>query len=205
MEELKELLDLSQLTSRSKIEERFDTIAKKLLFEYEIVKSEKKKYDILNVEFYYCSKDFPDICTYPRNCEAGKWFIHNSGFDLTFKSNSGLDSDKDNEAFKRDLLSLKDNEIAVKEKIGNKYYGGILIRYIKRQDSEVIIDGPLKSEYELFDMFDAFGGTRNIPILKQRDKALVIKDNKTTRHNIDDKNTLLYFADKQYRFYVGKK
>ena len=40
----------------------------------------------IDIEFYWFSKNHKDTITYPRNCNAGDWFFHNSGVDLAFDS-----------------------------------------------------------------------------------------------------------------------
>lgn len=80
--DIKELLDKSSFT----VNEIFDTIAKKLINEYQISKN-GVTYEFLEFEFYYYDKTHKDVITYERTIEKGKWFFHNSGMDLAFKSN----------------------------------------------------------------------------------------------------------------------
>lgn len=92
------------------------------------------RYEIVEIEFYLCSKFHPDVITYPRKLKAGQWFFHQSGVDLTFESTS------------------KDQ------------FGGILIRGINRltpraegDNRPLLILGPQKCVDELWGTFDAFG------------------------------------------------
>ena len=131
---------LSQLNSSStepEIRAAFKDVAEDLFRNYHIEKS-GKSYSFANIEFYFCNPKHPDIITYPRNIDAGRWFFHQSGIDLTFKSSYTTYENKDG------VVDL------------NKPYafGGILIRKIK--NNETVFDGPYKCEWELFDSFDAF-------------------------------------------------
>ena len=79
---------LSLLNSSStdpEIRDAFKDIAGDLFRNYHIEKS-GKSYSIANIEFYFCNPKHPDIITYPRSINAGRWFFHQSGIDLTFKS-----------------------------------------------------------------------------------------------------------------------
>lgn len=69
----------------SKIESIFKDIAKKLLNSFVIRKGDML-YRMVEIEFYYNLTDTARI-TYERITEAGEWFNHDFGVDLTFKSN----------------------------------------------------------------------------------------------------------------------
>lgn len=106
----------------------FQIIAKKLFEEYQIAKGDVK-YDFEEIEFYiYTEKHKDNKHVYPRVCEAGEWFVHYSGVDLTFKT------------------LLEGNKIT--------QCGGILVRRIKK-DGVVSIGGPLRCLMELFNGQDA--------------------------------------------------
>ena len=45
-----------------------------------------KEYEIVDIEFYMYNSQHPDVITYPRVMEMGRWFFHSSGVDLTFQS-----------------------------------------------------------------------------------------------------------------------
>ena len=136
--QLIELLDIRSLLQTYPIEEIdkiFDAIAKKLFNEYHIKKGDST-YDFLEIEFYYFDKDHPDYITYPRTIGKGKWFFHNSGMDISFESSCVKDFNK-------------------KSKAENNFFGGILIRSLVKNGTDVIT-GPQKCTWELFDSFSAF-------------------------------------------------
>jgi agmatine deiminase len=133
---LRELLKLNDLKTEDTLVQRFDEIAKLLFSEYHIEKGEDR-YDFLEIEFYYYTKQHKDIITYPRNVEAGEWFFHTSGVDITFES--------------------KCNDVEIKPGVRtpeNDYFGGILIRSLLKNNAEAIT-GPQKCTWVLFDSFDA--------------------------------------------------
>ena len=72
-------------TDPSKFESIFKGIAKNLLNNFVIRKGENL-YRMVEIEFYYNLTDTVHI-TYKRMAEAGEWFNHDFGVDLTFKSN----------------------------------------------------------------------------------------------------------------------
>jgi len=117
-------LELSVLNAKSTIEEiekTFDSIAETLLNYYHIRKG-NTIYRLLEIEFYFCNGNHPDKVTYSRTETEGRWFLHESGVDLTFNSN---------------------------EKEG--FYEGILIRSIMHEDSKECVFGPRNCLWELFD------------------------------------------------------
>lgn len=191
--ELRELLDLSNVAI-SDIEGRFHKIAE-LLFQEYCIKKGKDQYNFLEIEFYYYTKYFEDIITYPRNVRSGKWFFHDSGVDLTFES------------------KCKDIDCSCDKRNPNdEYFGGILIRSLIKNNKE-IITGPLKCSWVLFDSIDAFE-------LEKEDLPLIVKSENeklqiipTTRYiqinkeNVqirfgDNFDSFLSFKDKPYRFYT---
>lgn len=144
--ELRDLLRMENLKSESAVKKRFEEIAEMLFQDFHIEK-EGVRYDFLEVEFYFYSKEHPDFITYPRKTEAGEWFFHMSGVDISFESKEEGDG----------------KEVA---------FGGILVRSIlKEGEKEQVIAGPYKCVDELFDKFDAFGGElKNFPILKSNEE-----------------------------------
>lgn len=105
------------------LQKEFSDIAKNLFEEYQIAKG-NTRYDFEEIEFYlYTEKHRDNNHVYPRDCQAGEWFVHYSGVDLTFQT-------------------LKE---------GNKITqcGGILIRRIKKV-GESSVGGPLRCLMELF-------------------------------------------------------
>lgn len=161
---LKELLTKESLLENgvNGLEEKFDEIAKILLTKTKIVKGEKnsenyKEYYITDIEFYLYCDGHEDIITYPRSCEAGDWFFHDSGVDISFGSNS---------SFKDGKAKIPDN---------NSFFGGILLRgisLIENKDSSNkgvngadLKDRPGNVFYELFRNFCAFSGVVEFPKL----------------------------------------
>ena len=141
---------LSDIDSK-KPQKWFRTIAEKLMCNYVIQKG-KQQYKIVEIEFYFYSREHQDVITYPRKMEAGRWFFHSSGVDLTFKSNG--------------IEHLKDDKYKIDD---NAYFGGILIRGLYKFDdknSEYIF-GPQRCVNELWDNFNAFDEIGEYPILKE--------------------------------------
>lgn len=88
-----------------------------LLINKHVIESGKKKYHIVELEFYYYSKQdpTPDDVTYPRcDKKAGQLFFHYSGMDICFMCDAAKDP---------------------------AYYGGILVRCVS--DGKEFYGGPL--------------------------------------------------------------
>jgi len=152
---LKELLSLSKIDikNRDNYDSFFAEIAKELMCNYVIQKGDIE-YQIIEIEFYLYTPNHKDIITYPRETDAGMWFFHQSGVDITFKSENIEFADKK----KKNALMQGNGDKAV--------FGGILIRGIKRINDNEFFGGPQKCVYELWDQFDAFGSTTDYPRLK---------------------------------------
>lgn len=151
--ELIDLLDLKDVSIEN-LKNRFTEIAKLLFQEYQIKKG-KEIYEFSEIEFYYYTKGHEDVITYPRTIDAGKWFFHSSGVDLSFKSDS-------------------------------KSYGGILIKSIKHGNETT--DGPLKSSWILFDLFDAFE-------IKSDEYPLIVRKEKTKKNILTKKRNIKFNKD----------
>ena len=121
-------------------QDSFPDIAKNLMRNY-IIKKGQKRFAIVEIEFYLFSKEHPDYITYPRKMEAGRWFFHQSGVDISFESDLELIT-------KNDKITYKVND--------NSIFGGILIRGIYDIEKKSYIFGPQKCVNELWDNFDAF-------------------------------------------------
>lgn len=153
--DLKKLLSMRSVESEVDIEQRFSDIAEILLNKTAIRKGERL-YFLTDIEFYWFSKNHKDTITYPRNCNAGDWFFHNSGVDIAFDSyvSTAVKNGK-----RRPVLD------------GSERFGGILIRGMKPEtdwfaDGEVkTFDGPYKAVDELFDQFSAIETPSDFPIL----------------------------------------
>jgi hypothetical protein len=167
METLKEKLEM--VKSSEGFINHMSNIAKSLLSEYQIRKGEKR-YDILEIEFYYFDKDHPDIITYPRTAESGDWFFHQSGVDLCFKSVVVR-----NENTKDDGRQGTINP-------ENSHFGGILIRAIRRGDGTLFL-GPLNTCDELFDRLNAFGNNDDLmPLIEKRESAKPYEEKSYSRY-----------------------
>ena len=110
----------------SKPVETFKQIAHNLMNNY-CIRCWEKDYYFAEIEFYYYKEgEFEGPlynCTYPRTRNVGKFFWHYSGMDICFESSE--------------------------EK---KYFGGILIRSIKRGSE--IIAGPMRCSDEIMNSCD---------------------------------------------------
>ena len=180
---LKELLTKESLLENgvNGLEKKFDEIAEILLTKTKIVKGTREYY-ITDIEFYlYCDRH-EDIITYPRNCEAGDWFFHDSGVDISFGSNLSFEDDK----------AILEN---------NSFFGGILLRGIKPvggySSSKNLTDAPKNIVDELFDKFSAFEESEhflvNFPLLKEE-----------SGHDLKDQK-LNDIATRTYRHHILKK
>lgn len=150
MDDLKELLDISTL-NETEILDRFKKIAEDLMCNY-IIKKGEKEYAIIEIEFYLYTPKHQDFITYPRKMDAGRWFFHPSGVDLTFKTDGKTQEGEDDK--RKKYIVYKDCS-----------FGGILIRGLfrfpysddenKRHEAHYIF-GPQKCVNELWDDFNAF-------------------------------------------------
>ncbi len=180
MNRVKELLDLRRLNT-VEIEERFEEIANLLLQEYQIKKG-ADMYDFLQIEFYYYAKEHEDVITYPRTIEAGKWFFHSSGVDLTF------------------LSKCENRDFLESDGVGNDYFGGILIKAIKKNGKDVI-EGHQKTSWELFDYFDAFEMKKEeypLIIRKAKEEKVIKKGKRKITFN-ENKDTDKIRAEKRFK------
>lgn len=140
-------------------------ISKTLLCDCVIIKGETE-YRIREIEFYLFRPDYQDYVTYPRTCNAGDWFFHNSGVDIAFQSKSSTPkADPKTDCF-----------------------GGVLIRTvecIKGKNEKRLFDGPIKVVNELFDQFSAIEPSRDAPRLEFRMNCFPDEDCKPVlRYNI---------------------
>lgn len=76
---------LACLQDKNEILTEFKEAAELLMNLCSIQKGEKE-YEIVDIEFYMYNSQHPDVITYPRVMEMGRWFFHSSGVDLTFHS-----------------------------------------------------------------------------------------------------------------------
>ena len=139
------------------IEDRFEQIALMVFESFAIQKGEKKCL-FKEIEFYFYGANYDDLrinkkstVTYPRNANAGCWYIHDYGVDLTFESNE-------------------------KQKFG----GGILIRTVEDNYGNVF-DGPVKCVNEMWEeAVCAFKETAPNPVVIP-EKRIIELDEPTLR------------------------
>ena len=162
MENLKQLLrslDAETPNDSDLISKKFREIAETLMKNYHIEKGTQEYY-FLDIEFYFCNSNHPDIITYPRKTEEGKWFFHQSGVDLTFNSDY------------TPYNGVKDTVDASKP----FFFGGILVRELLKRDTSETFKGPYKCVWELFDIFDALSPkSTEIPTIVRNTKEIDIE------------------------------
>lgn len=154
----KEILD--RCVTDAAYQEAFKEIADILLNKTAIRKGHKVYY-IKDVEFYLYKDCHRDIITYPRTCEAGQWFFHSSGIDISFES----------------YVKKRPNEYGLFQPVldSSSFFGGVLLRQIypegtsSEDTKKYRLDGPLRVEWELFDRFDAFNEVKDFPYLMLRE------------------------------------
>ena len=184
LEDLKKMLGKENLSTKDN-KTAFDELAEYLLKKVAIRKGDKTYY-IKEIEFYLYNDRHRDIITYPRTCEAGQWYFHSSGVDISFESHVKTD----------------DNEYDLFQPILDKdsFFGGILIRQIYPADkapadvAKCRLDEPHKVEWELFDKFDAFNEVQDFPhfvacehevnIIKASERRNILPSNKTAEEKV---------------------
>lgn len=192
METIKELKYALSAPERlvKKPEEVFNEFmgfATSLMKNFQIEKGDNR-YWMTDIEFYIYTDSHRDIITYPRNCEAGRWFFHASGVDISFQSKVELKEHPK----KRHMMPYLTKDAV---------FGGILIRGIVRDLTGVApVDGPMKVCDELFNQFDAFDKpgdfpkiveakeSRGVRVIPDEDGRYGLKDNaiekvKSIRYN----------------------
>lgn len=165
----------------------FEELAEALMNNFQIKKGDNR-YWMTDIEFYVYTDSHRDIITYPRNCEAGRWFFHASGVDISFQSKVELKEHPK----KRQMMPYLTKDAV---------FGGILIRGIVRDlTGAAPVDGPMKVCDELFDQFDAFDKpgdfpkiveakeSRGVRVIPDEDGRYGLKDNaiekvKSIRYN----------------------
>lgn len=55
-----------------------------------VITTDKTLYEIIEIEFYLYTPEHRDVITYPRIIDEGRWFFHQSGVDITFRSINGI-------------------------------------------------------------------------------------------------------------------
>ena len=96
-----------------------------------IIKTSYGDFRFEDIELYFHSKYNPDYIAHPRKSEPLIWYINDfGGIDINFKSEA--EKQTPNDPWSKYCW---DEE---------SYYGGILIRQLKRISDEFILDSPLK-------------------------------------------------------------
>ena len=129
IEELRKSLVLNDV-AEDKIKDKFTEIAENLFNNF-IIKTSYGDFRFEDIEFYFHSKKHPDYIAHPRKSEPLIWYINDfGGIDINFKSEAKKETPNDPWS-----KYCWDEE---------SYYGGILIRQLKRISDEFILDSPLK-------------------------------------------------------------
>ena len=130
IEELRKSLVLNKLTEKKEFETQFKEIAENLFNNF-IIKTSYGDFRFEEIEFYFHSKNHLDYIAHPRKSEPLIWYINDfGGIDINFKSEAKKQNPNDPWS-----KYCWDEE---------SYYGGILIRQLKRISDEFILDSPLK-------------------------------------------------------------
>jgi len=165
MENLKKTLEsIVPTLSKKELDSLFPHIAEFFMKNYGI-ESRGRRYLLNEIEFYYYNSLYDDLrigssktrITYERNAQAGWWFIHDYGVDLTFKSDAK-----------------------------NGYGGGILIRSIEEDTTGKVVTGPKKCLNELWDeVVDAFCPTAPNPQIVRINEREIELNEPDTRITVD--------------------
>ena len=132
MDKIEELRKSLVLTEEPKggFETRFKEIAENLFNNF-IIKTSYGDFRFEDIEFYFHSKYHPDYIAHPRKSEPLIWYINDfGGIDINFKSEAQKQTPNDPWS-----KYCWDEE---------SYYGGILIRQLKRISDGWKLDRPLK-------------------------------------------------------------
>lgn len=142
LQQLKDKLALNGISQDGHYGMFFRSIANDLLNHVLIAKGEKL-YEIIDIEFYLFSPKHPDVITYPRHIDGGQWFFHQSGVDLSFKSDDTI------------------------------FGGILIRGIREHNEGATPVIGPLKCIDLLWDRFDAFAlNPESYPRIIKSDKPL---------------------------------
>lgn len=197
MEELVNLLaKIKPETKEEELDNVFKDVATKLMSEFAIKKGDDY-YQMVEIEFYWYSPKHRDLSVYPRKSEAGNWFLHPSGVDITLES--CVDKDTKN-CVDEDISTLRERWEDAKEKQNVDYsgfsYGGILIRSLRKfkptndpTNSASFILGPWNCCDALFDYIPCDGNFKDIntmlPEITYYDKVEMMPDLDKKMENIE--------------------
>ena len=151
-------------------ETRFKEIAENLFNNF-IIKTSYGDFRFEEIEFYFHSNKHPDYIAHPRKSEPLIWYINDfGGIDINFKS----------EAQKQIPNNPWSKYCWDKE----SYYGGILIRQLKRISDEFILDSPLKVAELFRNLGCATEGNGAMPQLVYVEGLPEIKTKQIPRQNL---------------------
>ena len=170
IEELRKSLVLNKFTEKKEFETQFKEIAENLFNNF-IIKTSYGDFRFEDIEFYFHSKKHPDYIAHPRKSEPLIWYINDfGGIDINFKS----------EAKKQNPNNPWSKYCWDEE----SYYGGILIRQLKRISDEFILDSPLKVAELFRNLGCATEGNGAMPQLVYVEGLPEIKTKQIPRQNL---------------------
>ena len=169
IEELRKSLVLNDV-AEEEIKEKFDKIAENLFNNF-IIKTSYGDFRFEEIEFYFHSKNHPDYIAHPRKSEPLIWYINDfGGIDINFKSEA-----------KKQIPNNPWSKYCWDEE---SYYGGILIRQLKRISDEFILDSPLKVAELFRNLGCATEGNGAMPQLVYVEGLPEIKTKQIPRQNL---------------------
>ena len=170
-----ELSKVSHLQESSEIKDYFDKVSD-FLFHHLAIKAGKDIYTFIEVEFYYYNEKsiFKGSslynCTYPRSRKAGQLFWHLSGMDICFES-----------------------------KEEDRYFGGILIRSLKK--GEEIFAGPMRCSDVLLNSC-----ATELPTLIEYESNFGYESKTAFRYGIEaDKNEKCNDLNMKFRYFIPQE
>ena len=182
MDKIEELRKSLVLTEEPKggFETRFKEIAENLFNNF-IIKTSYGDFRFEEIEFYFHSKNHPDYIAHPRKSEPLIWYINDfGGIDINFKSEAQKQTPNDPWS-----KYCWDEE---------SYYGGILIRQLKRISDDFLLKGPLKVAELFRNLGCATEGNSAMPQL------VYVEGLPKVGYNTDKRNNLVKSeAEEDYR------
>ena len=182
MDKIEELRESLVLTEEPKggFETRFKEIAENLFNNF-IIKTSYGDFRFEEIEFYFHSKNHPDYIAHPRKSEPLIWYINDfGGIDINFKSEAQKQTPNDPWS-----KYCWDEE---------SYYGGILIRQLKRISDDFLLKGPLKVAELFRNLGCATEGNSAMPQL------VYVEGLPKVGYNTDKRNNLVKSeAEEDYR------
>ena len=156
--------------AEDKIKDKFTEIAENLFNNF-IIKTSYGDFRFEEIEFYFHSKKHPDYIAHPRKSEPLIWYINDfGGIDINFKSEAQKQTPNDPWS-----KYCWDEE---------SYYGGILIRQLKRISDDFLLKGPLKVAELFRNLGCATEGNGAMPQLVYVEGLPEIKTKQIPRQNL---------------------